>query len=156
MAGESVCVRSRKKFGIFWQDRRLHPYQRGLGETGELRSKSLACPRLRDDFKKRPDTFWREGNSNPFHHGSLLTKIRPIGLLSAISPLTVRMKILQELEGLGYCWDSGGLVWVKMTCFCPGRWIFISPLPYASTMTASIRLYTQYITISSDIRRCNH
>ena len=72
-----------------------HPYHRGLGETGELRSKSLACPRLRDDFKKRPDTFWREGNSNPFHHGSLLTKIRPVGLLSAISPHTVRLKILR-------------------------------------------------------------
>ena len=25
-----------------------HPYHRGLGETGELRSKSLACPRQRE------------------------------------------------------------------------------------------------------------
>ena len=74
----------------------LHPYHRGQGETREDVASCLACPRQPGDFKKRPADFWREGNSHPFHHGSLLTKIRPVGLLSAISPHTVRLKILRN------------------------------------------------------------
>jgi hypothetical protein len=69
------------------------PTSGGWARQGERAS--LACPRQTGTSNQRPADFWREGNSNPFHHGSLLTKIRPVGLLSAISQPTVRLKILR-------------------------------------------------------------
>ncbi len=75
---------------FFWHDARIcfllwiHPYHRGLGETREDRESSQS-PRHTDDFKKRPDNFWRARHFCSFHHGGLLAKMRPVGLLSGNS-----------------------------------------------------------------------
>ena len=48
-------------------------------------ARSAPSPRLTSDQKRRPADFWRGRHFCSFHHGSLLTKMRPVGLLSANS-----------------------------------------------------------------------
>ena len=84
------------------------------GERGDERDLrvSPACPRLRGDQKKRPVDFSANAISKPFHHGSLLVKIRRVGFSMPSGSHSVTLKNLQELGTGRISRDSGGLVGV--------------------------------------------
>ena len=60
------------------------------------KSETRRLPPPHSDLNRRPADFWREAISRPFHHGTLLAKIRRTGFSTASGPQSITLEILRK------------------------------------------------------------